>query len=496
MTYLVNSSLYIVSGILLGVGFLFPSMWLLSILGVSLYLYILQTSAKVPWWGSFLTWTIKFLFVLGFYWSLYPIKWLPFDFGTGELALVGLYWVSVSVFLGSSGLVFVSLYALSKGALTHTKWLAYLLIPFMWVIAEIAGSLSLSVFTLGPGSEINTYFSLGYIGLLLAHHPLLVFVSAVGGVYSLSFATVVLGVYLSRHAEFLLLQKYKLIIVPVCILSAVGVTSLVSYVPSHGLNETKTVAVVSTWFPVERMFERTDVLKDMQAEALSVAVETNAEYIILPEDGRFFDQTDDGKLAKDWFRFRNSSSTSIIIDSGRVELGGKSVLQGFIFDTGTGESSTVHKKYLVPQGEFVPYIYEYFFRLIGFGSLIDELTTLVSYRIGPLTSQAELSEKYPGLLFCFENASAVGVRDLLKERPALPFIAHPVSHSWFNHPQSFWSQLEQALRVQAIWNKVAIVSAGNHAPSRLFLPNGEVVEPTTVASGEYWSVGIVEVPIK
>ncbi len=90
----------------------------------------------------------------------------------------------------------------------------------------------------------------------------------------------------------------------------------------------------------------------------------------------------------------------------------------------------------------------------------------------------------------------MGVRSLMNERESVPFIAHPVSHIWFHQPRSFWSQLDTALRVQAIWNQVYIASAGNHAPSKLFTPQGKIVMPQKIASGEFWEVGTVEIPVQ
>lgn len=488
---------YSVAGILLGVGFLFPALWVIGILGVVFLLKELlnETSIKKVLFGGGLAWFVKFLFVLGFYWSMYPIRWLPFDFGHGELWLIGLYWVTVALFLGTGGLVLAaSIQALKLFAL-HKQRISYLTIPLIWVVSEIVGSFMLSLFTLGPGSELNTYFSLGYIGLLVAEHPMLLQFAHIAGVYSLSFLVVFLSVWL---LNIKLISSSKRNTWIAGFLFILWVSSFWSNFPPADKSELKSVAVVSTSFPVQELFNRESVpqLKEMKEASLSSALETKADYIIFPEDSRIFNQTTDINNEISIFNFLHSESSSVIVDSGRIGEEGAGILQGLIFDSGTGKYATAHKRYLVPQGEFVPYIYEWFFRVIGFRELMDGVTDLVSYEIGANTNQSKLNQEYPGLLFCFESASATGVKSLLNERPNLPFIAHPVSHSWFHTPESFWSQLDSALQVQAVWNNVAIVSAGNHAPSKMFLPNGKIVIPETVDSGEYWSVGIVDVPIK
>ena len=495
MKFLHTISLYSLSGVLLGVGFIYPDFWILGLVGAAMQLKMLASQKFGQIWGSYVAWVIKYLFVLGFYWTIYPIKWLPFDFGGGELALVGLYWITVALFVGTSGLVFGLLYKLISGVLNNTRWIGYALLPVIWIAAEIAGSYLLSIFTYGPGSLLNGYFSLGYLGLLLGEHQFLLAIAKIGGVYALSGVAVIIAFWLSGFSRKQ--HKIKILLAPISVIGLLLLTNTFTFLPEDDYDKQTSVAVIGTSFPVEKSFNRENISNIIleQEKALAVAMSTEAAYIVLPEDARFFNQSEEAKQAKNFFNFKYPDSDVVIVDSGRVPLNGSAVLQGFVFDSQTGEHSAIHKKYLVPQGEFVPYFYATLFRFIGFGHIIDELQKLLSYTIGPNTSQADLPDHYPGVLFCFESSSGIGVRNLIKERPDLPFIAHPVSHTWFNEPQSLWSQLETSLKVQAVWNDVAIVSATQHGPSQLFLPNGAVVEPRLIDSGEHWEVGLFTVPL-
>jgi hypothetical protein len=144
----------------------------------------------------------------------------------------------------------------------------------------------------------------------------------------------------------------------------------------------------------------------------------------------------------------------------------------------------------------MPYLYQRFFQVVGLGEIAARVAEGVSFVIGPEISQAGFSSNIPGVLFCFESTDANAVRVLMSERENVPFIVHPVSHIWFHEPKTFWSQLDTSLRVQAIWNQVYIASAGNHSPSKLFTPTGAIVMPETIASGEYWNVGLVSIPVQ
>jgi apolipoprotein N-acyltransferase len=496
MKFLKLASFYAVTGVLLGIGFLYPQFWILGLVGITGHLTLLQHFDTGRVWGSFLAWWIKFLFVLGFYWTIYPIHWLPFEFGDGELLLVGLYWVTVAMFLGTGGLVLGGLYASLAGVLKTVRWLQYLLLPLIWVSAEVAGSYLLSVFTYGPGSLFNGYFSFGYVGLLLAEHQYLLQFAQVGGVYGLSVLAVAGGVWLSHYRSARL--RVRQVWLPITVIGLLLVSNQIDLRTITAPSDTTTVAVVSTSFPVAEAFNRETLPERTQEQerALEVAMSTNAAYILTPEDARFFNQTDDANQALNFFDFKYPDSEVVVIDSSRVSLGDKAVLQGLVYDAGSGERHTIHKKYLVPQGEFMPYFYSSLFRALGFGELVTKLEDLLSYQIGPNVSQVALSDHHPGVLFCFESSSGTGVRQLLKERPNLPFIAHPVSHTWFNTPESLWSQMETSLQVQAVWNDVAIVSATQLGPSQLFLPNGDIEAPRVIDRGDYWEVGLFSVPVR
>lgn len=489
MSFFKQISLYIFSGVLLGVGFMYPTVWFLGLAGAGVLLYSIVTYPKCAYIGGYYAWFIKFLFVLSFYWTVYPIDWLPFDFGEKEILLVGLYWLTVSLFLGTGGLVFAFLYSRIRSILSHTQWLGFVLVPIVWVLSEVAGSFLLSIFTLGPGGFINGYFSLGYIGLLLAEHVFLLHVAAILGVYGLSFLAVLL-VFLCGQ----LVQRKKYLLALILIGALIGT----AYVPFSSTRESLDevqVAVINTEFPVGIGFSDVDTQekKRAQATALQAALATDADYILTPEAQSFLEQENITKALAE-FNFFAGDSDAIVIDSGRVRNESGATLQGIVYEPVTRQYVIAHKKYLVPQGEYVPYFYAQLFRAIGADFIIDELESTLAYQVGEETSQASFLDHYPGMLFCFESTNGLGVRQLVSDRPSVPFIAHPISHIWFNEPRALWTQTTAALRVQSVWNNIAIVSANNFGPSQLFTPDGQVITPEIVAAADMWEVGLYTVP--
>lgn len=487
-----NHTLYLIAGILMGISLIYP-VWLLGFLGIGISIYALEHSQtwRERYLGLFLAFTIKSLFATNFFWAIYPIEWLPFEIGSAVLFIIGLCWFGVGVSLGTGGLWLVGLLHLLSKTVSSSRLFLAVVLPFAWMIAEVLGSLLFSIFSIGPGGTFNAYFSFGYVGYLIAQHPLLLLSAHIAGVYGMTVVMVGLVV----GFLYLLRQRRRYIAIALFVL-LVG-TTFVS-LPEKPHQETVTTTVITTNFPVTELFNREGLtqLKVQQSEAFKAALTNESDYILWPEDARFFDQTTDIRLNHSMISFLYPSSSAIVIDSSRVPYGDSAILQGLILDTNTNQHEVIHKRYLVPQGEFVPSLYELILRALGFDSLIDELESMVSYRIGPQTNQSSLSSRYPGILFCFEGISPTGVRQIVQEHPEAPFIAHPISHGWFHEPKEVWHQLDAALKVQAVWNDISIVSPASHAKSKIYLPDGQILTPTPNQSGEFWEVAQVTIPVR
>ncbi len=493
MTYFKNSWLlqWTVTGLLLGIGFVIPVVWFLGIAGIgsTIYLALRQSELKHVVLGSLLAWTTKSALSLVWFWSVYPIEWIGIDLGYIQLILIFFWWSTAALWLGSAGIVFaIGCRLLQK----HTSLVVtYLSIPFLWIASEMFGSLIFSIITIGPGGSVTTAFSFGYVGYLLAAHPLLIQAAQIAGVYSLGVLMVAISVMVLYVLSLKLNKGYI-----VALLVLVFITSFISLPDSSPTKDPYTVAVVDTDFKLDQL--RTSTGREQAQAQLEFAVQTalgmEPNYIVLPEDSRYFDQQSKPSLVAAQFAFRSGGAETVIVDSGRADDDEKAVIQSFVYN---GQESIIdqsHKRYLVPQGEFMPTLYMKVLKLFGRDEVVDQFAKTVAFAVGSNIDQSGHADSSPGMLFCFESVSPWGVRTVLSERGSVPFIAHPVSHAWFNEPYSLWSQLTSMLRVQAIWNQQYIVSAGNGVSSQVFTPTGEVSVPDIVTDGDGWQLRITEIP--
>lgn len=451
-------------GTLLGVGFVYPIIWWLGALGIPLFLERVryattwQTAARTGW-GMAATTSV---WSLVWFWSVLPIDWLPVGGWFLQGVIVGVYWITAAVWLGvSGGVVGVSWWWLAR----HYPGSWWWAVPTLWVGGEVLGSAVFAWATWQSGVGVAPHFSFGYVGYLLAQHEWLFHFAALAGVYGLSWLAVLLSYglfYIIGTSQWRWALGVGMII---------GVLSWVP-VPSFPSSTAVSVAVVETEFPGS--YRREVAINTMIDTAIAEAEQAGAAYVVLPEDMRYITSRLDSPLLSLNLRQRWGTSSITIVDSGRVATDNDAVLRGVVYDNATADWWIADKQYLVPQGEFLPALYTGALGAVGYGAVLQEIGREVNYVPGPQAAQ-RFAGRTPGILFCFESVTPWGVRRILSGREEVPtFVAHPLSHAWFHSPTILWRQLDTMLRVQARWNQVPIVSAGNLAPSVVYYPDGMI----------------------
>lgn len=485
------------SGVLLGVGFVFPTLWVIGLGGGVYFLYLL--SQQMGFWqklcGVWLAWTIKAAFSVGWLWSTYPIGWLPLELSEVQLAVIGFSWLMTAVTLGVGAIFLVVITELLHRQTDLPRWSYFLLvIPLLWVVSESFGSVIFSAFFYGPGGDINASFSFGYVGYLLAQHEGLVQIAKVAGVYGLTIGFVFIAGsllwYIEHHPQYRYIAVSCVLILFVSGLPHKVETPVVETVDSYSVIAIDTIFDSSLTRDVEGRKKAAAMLE----KAMEGAIAENPDYIILPEDSRYFDQSRPVSAAKIFFEKKYTELPVVIVDSGRTVSNGETVLQSYIYNGPENSVERYHKGYLVPQGEFISNIYVGLFKLAGYGESLKYLSQSISYRVGPWTSQAEAATNIPGILFCFESFAPRGIKRLTEERSEMPFVTHIASHAWFHGPYTLWSQMETMLRVQAVWSGQSVVSVGNMMSGKFYTPSGSIQEMEVIDRGEGWEMKRVTIP--
>lgn len=490
-----NYGLYLLGGLLLGIGFIWSSFWWVGLVGVPVLLHAItqSTTLRQVLIGSVLTFASKTSLAIFWFWSTYPIIWIDLALGNAELPVIGFYWVTVSLAIGLSGALFGFFLYQFKTRLGD--WRSCVLVAPLWVLTEILGSIFFSIFTLGPGGSINAVFSFGYSGYLLGNHDWLLPLAAFGGVYMLSatFALLGLGMYVYWCKNKNRTRATELLACGVLLL-ALSAQFAVKSETANSVAPNFSVAIVDTTFGGEAYFAREDrdnYKREQLREAVTAALESGARYVVMPEDSRYLDPGLAPEIAYGYFRFQNGDPYAVVVEAGAVPLsGGEVALRASLYDGIEKKAYGVDKQYLVPQGEFMPTLYSTVLATVGAKRAAEAIEQKLQYRPGPLSVQQKLPSHLPGVLFCFASADPLSVRKLVSER-SLPFVAHPISHAWFHESTSLWQQFDVMLKVHAIWNNVPIVSAGNMVSGALYTEGGVKVTGTIYTEGESWKVTLV-----
>lgn len=496
MDYIRKGSIawWVLAGVLLGIGFVLPLLWPVGIVGIASFIYLAQRAQSLTELlvGGYVAWTVKALMVLVWFWSTYPIE-LSVPVGQVQLLVIGLYWLTAAVWLGVGGMWTAGLVQkISRLSTRYSVW--YLSLPLVWLSGEIISALFFSLMTIGEGGALTSAFSFGFVGYLLAQHNWLLQLAQIAGVYSLGFFAVTLAVFLLQLYQVVSHSRRYLAVAVLLVCVAGGQLPLSTaqssaVAPYHVL--TIDTVVDSNYIYDD---EAAQQWRSELDRAVTTALSFTPDYLLLPEDSRYFSQTQPVDQVKNTFQFFHQNLDTIIVDTGLATVADQKVLQSFVLNNQSNTVDQSHKRYLVPQGEFMPVLYVQLLKLFGYGAVTEKIAADISYEVGPLTSQADFTASSPGILFCFESVSPWGVRTIQKERPDVPFIAHPVSHGWFHEPTIFRAQLSTMLRVQAVWNQQYIVSAGNHVPGQIFLPTGAITSPVTLVKGDGWTVREAFIP--
>lgn len=485
---------YSISGVCLGIGAIVPWLWWLVVFGIALFLWTVNydQSGHTAFFGGWMAFSIKLLFAISWFLTTYPIKLIEFSLGRFEILVVIFYWLTVSLAIGlSGGLLAIVLFLIAK---RFSTYLCVVLAMIIWIPAEILGALFFSIFTYGSGGTINTVYTFGYSGYLLAQHPLLFKLASFGGVFILSFVAVLLGA--SLYYCFSYYKKYPILIKVGLSVSLLFIGTIFLPTVSEQKEGGIKVAIVDTRIGGDTFYslvpeEREELRAKQLIEATKTALQTGAEYVVMSEDSRYFPIGFSPDRAYALFRFQQANTDAVVIDAGPAPISPTTVaLRTNIYDGKGKKVYVADKQYLVPQGEFMPNFYLTFFKLFVPSDSIDKFKQKFNYRPGPLVDQSKFPDYIPGIIYCFSDSDPLAVARLVKERK-MPFVAHPISHAWFHSPESLWFQYDTMLRIQARWNKTAIISAGNMVKGALYNKDGEKIIPQVVDSGDYWTVSLV-----
>ncbi len=451
-------------GSLAGSALLSPYMVGLGVLGLFLFVLYLNTQ-KIRYQLAL----FGFGFMLGkagmalsFASALYPIAWLPPLSPWVQMTAIMLYATVAVLALSLPGLLLGIVRWQHSRCMVQNLKLASLVL-----VVELLGSGLFSLFMIGEGQGINWAFSFGYSGYLLAALPLWSTLAVFGGVYILTVMTIfVVGCLVAWWRGDI--DKKGIVVVGIGLLSLLVSSDYLT----RPVDRQETVAIINTSFVATTTNQVADQA-DTISQLVTVAKTYEPTAIVLPEDSRYFNEFYHARevgTTSAWAALRLLASTSpLIIDSSRVEVGDLAWAVGYQLAPQTDSLYESYKSYLVPQGEYLPLITNLVLRLMGYSVLAEKLDQKINYR--PYQSGTRDGAAVP-ILFCFESVKPWQALSLRHSQ--VRFIAHPFSHSRLRASSVLRFEIDTMLRIQSIWSQTPIVSAGNMGLGKLYKEDGSI----------------------
>lgn len=398
-------------------------------------------------------------------WGALPFLWLGYTSVWEGAYVMAIIWGLVSVGLG----VAVGIYG---GVVWHLRKVPYALLVAvpLWLVAEWGRMWSFSLLAVGENSLLGPHFSFASFGYLLADFPLLLGAAERGGVYALSLLVALTGAALYTAARR---QSYAAL--------ALIVTAALVTVPSThvtALEKPLPIAIAHT------LRHTLPALPLSFSEVLHKA--DGAAIVVVPEDLFMFGTT----TLEDSLRTAKQTAPQALVAFPYREQGAQGLYRNAVVIATDGvELARFQKQFLMPEGEYLPFLSQFIFTFIGDQRVTNYFSsTKQLFQGAPVTSVLFNSLEVRGLM-CSDIISPDVAR--MQNASDTKLFINIGDQSWFNGSSLLHRRLIQMAQVRAVENRAFVAVANRGSPSYLISPSG-----TLLAESEWNTEGVLHATIK
>jgi apolipoprotein N-acyltransferase len=458
-----NLGLIIACGVILSLPFLRAWLGWLSFISLLPLLYYML------WLGRKKTpprKVIKYIWLVGMVFMAITVSWMF------QLNTIGLlqdpvtklifipFTLGLMVLFFSVGFwVFGWLYVKLKASLDSKN--SFWLIPAIWVVGEFARSILFSIGMLGEGGSVGIHWNFGAFGMAASMTPM-VFGSRLVGMFGLSFLVV-----LANLAIFQIVRRKFIWTSAVC-LALCALFSLAGYlIYSNPSSKSPTKLGIVHLGPNDHNGYSNNLI-DASAKNNS-----KAGVIIFPEYSHLFEQQTDAQSDKKLLDQITDGPGARIITTRSVAEGNKETNAIVEIDSNNQEFSRQGKTFLIPGGEYIPYLYRGILIASGNSQLIahheGEYTIYQSNK--PIEPLSIKGNKY-GVLACSGIIAPEFYRDLVNR--GADVLVNSASLSTMGMGKEFFEQAYQMARFQAVANARTMIQSARGEKSFVMDQNGSI----------------------
>lgn len=412
-------SFTVCAGLLCALGSLFGYLWWVSFFGVALFLWTLSATPREDFRRLAL---YGFLFGVAFtggalvwFWNVLPLDWMGVSNAAGVLYTL-FSWGIVTVSLA----IPFCLFAMAFSYLQRSALSVVLLAPSLWVLSEYLQTWIFAFLTWNTQSLWGPHFSASHIGYTLSSFSPLLQLASVGGIYLLSFTVVFVGAALFLlHTRAWQTIRTQIFFAVVVVLSFALLTfyDQTFLIVKERPDETPSLrlALISTNFSpdiaptLDEALMRKEIILDTVRKWATSG--NQVDLLVFPEGGRGYE------LALEELEILQKNEIPAVVDSGIVEnASGTFVVQMHLNDTEITETQSYEKIFLVPQGEYTPWLAQFFLKVINAEHLTEGIRRAERlYARGTDAPIFSLQNAKFGALFCSDILSPYLYKSLAKD---------------------------------------------------------------------------------
>lgn len=476
----------LITGVVASVGVLFPAFGFLGILGLVAFLVLLHSLECSRRAILLSTLTFGFAYCGGVHiwlWNLLPLDWLGVTNPLYGYLLLLFYWSTIAFSFGTVFLLFTIPYVRYRNT---SPFSGAFFTASLWTVVQYVQMWGTSLVTAGDGSLFGAHYSTVLLGYAATSIPSLLFLARFGGIFVMTFVCVYIAALLASTVEQWLREKRvgSAMYMAVISLTLIGIGSLA--VPSHTPDKpTIPVALVTTDFTTRGTFTRDTATEKVQSQiSETLPTAPHGTLYILPEEITIL-----GTDSNHAFLSALDLGDHSALFSSAVHVGEKKRLQMSLYHSGTS-TGFYDKMLLSPQGEYGPWFYQVWLRIIGGTKLVEASRSNYTYERGVHTAVAHIPGATIGALFCSDILSPQLYRFLARDGATV--LTESTSLAWFHSSPIVDSVMLTIARVRAAENNRYLLVAGNAAPSTVISNTGTVIERTAMNS---FSVLQTQVPV-
>jgi apolipoprotein N-acyltransferase len=433
-----------------------------------LYLLLLPVKKYKSYVWPILIWFVTFhAFVLSWMLESDVSEASGFTNFSAKLAVVICWLIMITVTTITMMILPTVVYFVRRRWLNTESWSLYMAIASFWVVTEYLRSIVFGAFTYGPGGTVGDFWGFGSLGLA-AVNSLLSPLAGVVGLYGLSFLVIgfALGLYqivTTRRFSFLLTMF------------GIGLLfGLVSYtqlsIGKPTSNKNLEVSVLS---------QQDDNNHPSNLLPIQPFRESKKDLIVLPEYSDIYKLGSSNQSINQVDGRLNDDGVSLdVVET--IQSSGK-YATGIVRDKNGMVVSEQTKQFLIPTGEYMPYVIRWFFEVIGQDKIVAEYDSNQALQKGQPPGVVDFGDNRVGVIACSGILNRQAYRSLSNQGGEA--LVSNASLTMFNGSKVYFDQSLAMAKFHAVANHRPFIQATKGAPSFVLDASGRyVLEPSVVAS--------------